>query len=263
MNFGYIREWEEELVVSTAQQRLSEFLDDPRFLFSDIRGKNFERNNYLSMRSMLKAGDVLFLDGLDSLGSSAEDIVAEWRHLTREMQVDIVVVDETFQMDSRKYSSMGKNGVELEEQLLNMLLYATVVQQRYQMEYRRISTLVKPQKNGRPSLNIDPELFHQTAKRWVNGEITIEEGCELTGIGRSSWYNYTRGFGYVRNNIQKIKEKPELFHKTAQRWVNGEITVEEGCEITGIGRSSWYKYTRALGYVRNNKRTAQEKDDTN
>jgi len=44
----------------------------------------------------------------------------------------------------------------------------------------------------------------------------------------------------------------ELFDRTAKRWVSGEITAAEACRITGSKKTSWYKYTKERGFVRDN-----------
>lgn len=44
----------------------------------------------------------------------------------------------------------------------------------------------------------------------------------------------------------------ELFDRTAKRWVSGEITAAEACRITGSKKTSWYKYTKERGFVKNN-----------
>ena len=40
---------------------------------------------------------------------------------------------------------------------------------------------------------------------------------------------------------------------TVQRWAAGEMNVEQDCALTGTARSSWYKYTKELGYTRERK----------
>lgn len=40
----------------------------------------------------------------------------------------------------------------------------------------------------------------------------------------------------------------ELFDRTAQRWVDGEISAAEACRITGSKKTSWYKYTKERGF---------------
>lgn len=42
----------------------------------------------------------------------------------------------------------------------------------------------------------------------------------------------------------------ELFDRIAKRWVDGEITAAEACRITGCKKTSWYKYTRNRGFVK-------------
>ena len=206
MKFGYIREWAEEQGQSTARKRVMEQLGDDRFLFSDIRSRGCERSNYLFMRNMLRAGDVLFIDGLDSLGTTLETITAEWSFLTNRLQVDVVVLDEAVQLDSRIYRELGETGIQMEQQMLNMLLYAGILQQRREEEQRTINHDSNRQKSGRPPLQMDWDLFHATARRWADGEIDVEEACELTGSARSSWYKYTRDMGYMRNNKRTIKK---------------------------------------------------------
>lgn len=42
----------------------------------------------------------------------------------------------------------------------------------------------------------------------------------------------------------------DLFDKTAKRWVNDEITAAEACRITGAKKTSWYKYTKERGFIK-------------
>ena len=94
MNLGYARVFEEEQGNGAMRQRMLEAVQDDRFLFEDIRNKDYERKNYVFMRNMLRPGDVLYVDGLDSLGRTFADMAQEWQHLTRELQVDVVVLEE-------------------------------------------------------------------------------------------------------------------------------------------------------------------------
>lgn len=209
MKFGYIREWEEEQGQSPIRQSMLEQVEDDRFLFGDIRTRSFDRRNYLFLRNMLRAGDVLFVDELDSLGYTLEDMAAEWQLLTKQLQVDVVVLQEAVQLDSRMYKAMGEAGVQMEQQMLNLLLYMSKLQQRREEEQQRISpgsAVQEGKKSGRPPLQMDWELFHATAQRWAAGEIDAQEACDITGSARSSWYKYTRELGYVRNN-KRTKRK--------------------------------------------------------
>lgn len=206
MNFGYTRVFEEEQQSSPVREQMLGLVDSDRFLFQDIRNKVYDRSNYLFLRNMLRPGDVLYVDGLDSLGRNFADMAAEWRYLTREVQIDVVVLDDAMQLDSRRFRAMGEVGAQIEQQMLDVLVYATELLHRRLIESQRegISAAQKAGKKfGRPSLQMDWELFDATAQQWVDGEIGVEEACEIAGSTRSSWYKYAKERGFVRTKKQK------------------------------------------------------------
>ena len=209
MNLGYARVFEEEQGSGAMRQRMLEAVQDDRFLFEDIRNKDYERKNYLFMRNMLRPGDVLYVDGLDSLGRTFADMAQEWQHLTRELQVDVVVLEDAMDLDSRRFKAMGATGEQLEQQLLHLLTYMADIQQRRSKENQRegIDAAKKAgKKHGRPALNWDWDLFDATAQRWADGEISLEEACDIMNSARSSWYKYVKERGFVRTRKRKNKE---------------------------------------------------------
>ena len=94
MEYGYAR-------VSTREQNLDRqiaaLMDAgvaERKIFSDKQsGKDFARPQYQRMKHRMKQGDVLFVKELDRLGRNYDDIIAEWRELTKVNGIDIVVLD--------------------------------------------------------------------------------------------------------------------------------------------------------------------------
>ena len=56
-------------------------------------GKDFERQEYKKMAEMLICGDLLFIMSIDRLGRNYDEIQNQWRILTKEKGVDIVVID--------------------------------------------------------------------------------------------------------------------------------------------------------------------------
>ena len=84
MDIGYTR-------VSAKTQNLARQLAtmrergiEERFLFRDVAsGKNFDRPGYLAMKSVIRAGDCLYVDALDRLGRDYESIIREWKEITR------------------------------------------------------------------------------------------------------------------------------------------------------------------------------------
>ena len=210
MKFGYARVFAEELGQNAIRERLLEQVVDDRFLFEDVRNREQERKKYAFLRSMLRSGDVLYIDALDSLGSTWTAIAEEWKALTRELQVDVVVLEDTVLLDSRRFRALGEMGKALEEQFLSLLPYVAQMQQRREEDAQRPGEGKRKSHGkafGRPRLQWDWELFHATAERWANGEISVEEACRITNSARSSWYKYMKEQGYHRTRQPRGMEK--------------------------------------------------------
>lgn len=63
-------------------------------LFMDKQsGKDFNRPQYQRLVKKLKPGDLLYIKSIDRLGRNYEEIQKQWRQLTKEKGVDIVVLD--------------------------------------------------------------------------------------------------------------------------------------------------------------------------
>ena len=87
--------------VSTKEQREDRQLDaltalhiDPRHIYVDKQsGKDFDRPMYRKLLRRLKKDDLLYIKSIDRLGRNYREILEQWRILTKEKEVDIVVLD--------------------------------------------------------------------------------------------------------------------------------------------------------------------------
>ena len=94
MEYGYAR-------VSTREQNaerqliaLTGFGIAESAIFVDKQsGKDFERTQYRRLMRKLKDGDTLVVKSIDRLGRNYEEIIEQWRHLTKEKRIDIIVLD--------------------------------------------------------------------------------------------------------------------------------------------------------------------------
>ena len=202
MDIGYVR-------ISYRSQSLARQLEtmqnlgiEDRFVFRDVAsGKNFERPGYITMKGVLRPGDVLYIDALDRLGRDYDAIISEWKHITRELKCDIVALDNSALFDSRKFREMGELGKLMEDQFLSLLAYVADAERKKTLRRQKqgIASAKKAGiRFGRPSSVTDWELFDRTAKRWAEGEITAAEGCRITGCKKTSWYKYTRDRGFKK-----------------------------------------------------------------
>ena len=189
MNYGYAR-------VSTIAQNLDRQLDeltkigiDETRIYTDKEsGKDFERKNYKKLLKKLKPGDVLFIKAIDRLGRNYNMILDEWRILTKEKGIDIVVIDMPL-LDTR---IEGKNlvGKFIADVVLQVLSFVAqnereTMRQR-QAEGIRMAKL-RGVKFGRPPKEI-PNGFQEIANLYKQGKITSSKACELSRLTRGTFF---------------------------------------------------------------------------
>ena len=85
-------------------------------------GKDFNRPMYQKLLKKLRSNDVLYIKSIDRLGRNYEEILAQWRILTKQKGVDIVVLDMPL-LDTRK----GKDllGTLIADLVLSLLSYVS------------------------------------------------------------------------------------------------------------------------------------------
>ena len=189
MEYGYAR-------VSTIAQNLDRQLDelikigiDETRIYTDKEsGKDFERKNYKRLIKKLKPGDVLFIKAIDRLGRNYNMILDEWRILTKEKGIDIVVIDMPL-LDTR---IEGKNlvGKFIADVVLQVLSFVAqnereTMRQR-QAEGIRMAKL-RGVKFGRPPKDI-PDGFKEVVELYKQGKITSTEALEMSGLTRGTFY---------------------------------------------------------------------------
>ena len=92
MKYGYVRvstkeQNEARQIVSMQEQNVGKIFMDKQ------SGKDFNRPNYQQMLSELKEGDVVILHSLDRLGRNYDEIIEEWKKITKDIKADIIVLD--------------------------------------------------------------------------------------------------------------------------------------------------------------------------
>jgi len=165
--------------VSTREQReirqvtaLLELGVPPRNLFVDKQsGKDFDRPQYSKLIKKLQQGDLLYIKSIDRLGRNYEEILVQWRILTKEKQVDIVVLDMPL-LDTRR----GKDllGTFLADIVLQVLSFVAE-NERTAIRQRQAEGIAAAKARGvrfgRP-LQPLPPLFEKYYRQWKAGTIS-------------------------------------------------------------------------------------------
>ena len=185
--YGYIR-------VSTREQNedrqllaMRELAILERNIFTDKQsGKDFERPQYKRLVKKLRPDDLLYIKSIDRLGRSYGEILEQWRILTREKGIDIVVLDMPL-LDTRR----GKDlmGTFLSDIVLQVLSFVAE-NERTNIRQRQAEGIAAAKARGvrfgRPPRPL-PENYHSAYQRWKSGVITGTAAAKECGMPLSTF----------------------------------------------------------------------------
>ena len=185
--YGYIR-------VSTREQNedrqliaLREMSIPEQNIFMDKQsGKDFNRPQYKKLVRKLKPDDLLYIKSIDRLGRNYEEIQNQWRILTKEKKIDIVVLDMPL-LDTRR----GKDlmGTFLSDIVLQVLSFVAE-NERTNIRQRQAEGIAAAKARGvrfgRPPRPL-PENYHSAYQRWRAGAITGTAAAKECGMPLSTF----------------------------------------------------------------------------
>ena len=144
-------------------------------------GKDFQRPAYQDLVRRLVAGDVLVIKSIDRLGRNYAEILEQWSHLTKTLQVGIVVLDMPL-LDTR--AGRDLTGTLIADIVLQVLSYVAETE-RKNLRQRQAegiaAAMARGTHFGRTRLEL-PEDFDRLAAAWQQGEISSREAAKQLGI---------------------------------------------------------------------------------
>ncbi len=149
-------------------------------------GKDFNRPMYRKLLKRLKANDVLYVKSIDRLGRNYDEVLEQWRILTKQKGVDIVVLDMPL-LDTRR----GKDllGTLIADLVLSLLSYVSE-NERCAIRQRQKEGIEAARRKGvrfgRPQ-KVLPENFEQIYMLWMNREINGNEAARLCDFSRTTF----------------------------------------------------------------------------
>lgn len=186
--YGYVR-------VSTKDQHEDRQLEAMRKIPIDweniyvekISGKDFNRPVYKKLLRKLKKDDLLYIKSIDRLGRNYEEILEQWRILTKNKKVDIVVLDMPL-LDTRR----GKDlmGTFLSDIVLQVLSFVAE-NERSNIKQRQAEGIAvakeKGVRFGRPPKPL-PKDFQRVYQKWKAGKITGANAASECNMPVSTFY---------------------------------------------------------------------------
>jgi len=151
-------------------------------------GKDFDRPQYKKLLKQLKTGDLLYILSIDRLGRNYEEIQKQWRVLTKDIGIDISVIDMPL-LDTRNgKDSMGTFIADLVLQILSFVAQS----ERENIKKRQAEGIAAAKARGvhlgRPIKTV-PSNFGALIKHWEKKHIPLSKVLEnCGGISESTFY---------------------------------------------------------------------------
>ncbi len=156
-------------------------------------GKDFDRPQYKKLTRKLKSGDLLYIMSIDRLGRNYEEIQKQWRILTKEIGIDICVLDMPL-LDTR--SGKDLMGTFIADLVLQILSFVAQ-NERENIKKRQAEGIAaakaKGIRFGRPESKV-PADFGKIIRQWEYKQIPIAEVIKLCNMSEATFYRKLREF---------------------------------------------------------------------
>lgn len=192
--YGYVRvsstdQNEDRQMIALRQKNIAE-----RNIYIDkLSGKDFDRPAYKKLIRKLKKGDLLYILSIDRLGRNYEEIQNQWRVITKEIGVDVCVIDMPL-LDTRQ----GKDlmGTFIADLVLQILSFVAQ-NERENIRKRQLQGIAAAKANGvrfgRPEKELS-EDFVSLMKQWEKKKITLPEVLKQCKMSESTFYRRLREY---------------------------------------------------------------------
>lgn len=198
--YGYVRvsstdQNEDRQLIALREQGV-----DEKNIFTDKQsGKDFERPNYKKLVSKLKAGDLLYIISIDRLGRNYEEIQKQWRLLTKDIGIDICVLDMPM-LDTRNGKDlMGTFIADLVLQILSFVAQSERENIKKRQTEGIAAAKAKGVKFGRPEKEV-PDDFGKIVRSWEQKKSSFEEVLKKCGMSEATFYRRLREYRLIKNN---------------------------------------------------------------
>ena len=206
ISFGYVRISSDDQNEARQIVKMRELGIDERHIFIDKKsGKDFSRENYQAMITMIREGDTLYVSSIDRLGRNYNEILEQWALITKSKKADIVVLDMPL-LDTRNHKDL--TGTLIADIVLQLLSYVAQ-KERENIRTRQAEGIAiakaEGKYKGRKPIDVNVEVFRRLYMDVKRKQRTVSSSIKILGIKRSTWYNlvkeYEDGTGRFENEV--------------------------------------------------------------
>lgn len=187
--YGYIRvsakdqNPERQLLAMQEQQ-----IKKGNIYLDKMSGKNFARPQYLRMLKRVKKGDIIIVKSIDRLGRDYEEILRQWRKITKEIGADIQVIDMPLLNTDSSHGDL--TGVFIADLVLQILAYVAETERTFIRQRQAEGIAAAKQRGirfGCKKKNV-PEEFEKYFLLWNEGRISLRKAAEKLNMNYSTFY---------------------------------------------------------------------------
>lgn len=192
MEYGYIRVFTREQNEQRQLIAMQEFgIPHNRIYMDKQSGKDFERKNYKKMVRKLKKDDTLVVKSIDRLGRNYEEILEQWRIITKEKQAAIVVLDMPL-LDTRQNRDL--TGTLIADIVLQLLPYVAQTEREF-IRQRQAEGIAAAKRNGvkfgrKPMER--PNGLESLKEQWLHGELSARAAAKQLGVTHSTFLRWVK-----------------------------------------------------------------------
>lgn len=190
--FGYVRVSSKDQNEARQIIAMKEFGIHDNYIFVDKQsGKNFDRPQYQKLLRQAKNGDTIVVKSIDRLGRNYEEILEQWRFLTKEKHICLVVLDMPL-LDTRK--DLDLTGTLISDIVLQLLSYVAQTEREF-IRRRQAEGIAAAKANGvrfgaRPKAK--PPEYPIYAEQWQAGKLSARAAAKKLGISHKTFLRWIR-----------------------------------------------------------------------
>lgn len=190
--YGYVRVSSKDQNEDRQMIALRAFGIEDRHIFLDKQsGKDFDRPEYQKMVAQFQTGDLLVIKSIDRLGRNYNEILEQWRLLTKEKEIDILVLDMPL-LDTRKNRDLL--GTLIADIVLQLLSYVAQTEREF-IKQRQAEGIAAARARGvhlgRPVIEA-PDHFASIVRKWEKKELSMEEALKICNMSETTFYRRRR-----------------------------------------------------------------------
>ena len=188
--FGYMRVSSRDQNEERQRVALLEFGIPTENLFLDKQsGKDFQRPMYKKMMKKIKPGDTLVVKSIDRLGRNYDEILEQWRMITKDKKADIIVLDMPL-LDTKTGKDL--TGTLIADIVLQLLSYVAQTEREF-IRQRQAEGIEAAKRRGvkfgRP-VKEKPGLYPEVWNEWRSGQISSQKAAKKLGCAQKTFLKW-------------------------------------------------------------------------